>query len=409
MAKRVKVYWTILAVFLALWLNGFFLGKELEKYGFNFSVLFRFGEVFVNRLLVPSKFLVFENTEGYDGQFYYVLAQKPFAKEPSVMGVSLDDPPYRQQRFLFPVLAGLLSLGQPTLLPYVFVGINLVCLMAIAYLGTRLAERSGKHPIFGLIFALYPGFLFSLSRNVVEILEITLLLGAFLALEKKRILWAGILLSLAILARETALIAVFGLAAYMFLRRLLQKKRIDPKTLILPLATYLTVRIWIYLTWHNFGTEFGGHTGIPFEGFLGFLVSLIPPGSYMERAYLVSVVYFLIFCTAVLFEICLKTIRLLKNYYALGKTRHLIDVFRHIIGKYEGLGYVFIWLLSLVLASLYSDFIWREDPGYLRALSEFFIVGFLILLKTKGKAIYFLFLGNFAVWFYLARHIILMR
>jgi hypothetical protein len=222
-------------------------------------------------------------------------------------------------------------------------------------------------------------------------------------------LWVGVLLSLAVLARETVLIAVLGLAAYLLLRRLLEGKRTDPRAVMLPLAVYVAVRIWIYLIWHNFGTEFGGHTGIAFKGLLGFLASLIPPESYMEKAYLVSVVYFLIFCTVVLFTICLKTIRLLKNYYALNKTASFIGALKFIIRKYQGLSYVFIWLLSLVLASLYSDFIWREDPGYLRALSELFIVGFLILLKTNNKVINHVFIGNIAIWFYLARHIILMR
>src|SRR5512145_647814 len=64
-----------------------------------------------------------KGTEGYDGQFAYYIARDPAGSENC-----LDVPAYRFQRILLPALGYVLSLGIETLIPWVFVLVNLAAL-----------------------------------------------------------------------------------------------------------------------------------------------------------------------------------------------------------------------------------------------------------------------------------------
>ena len=50
---------------------------------------------------------VYEGSSGYDGAFVYRLALDPFTEQPVAHGITLDNPSYRQQRIVLPLVAWL--------------------------------------------------------------------------------------------------------------------------------------------------------------------------------------------------------------------------------------------------------------------------------------------------------------
>lgn len=152
-------------------------------------------------------------TGGYDGQFFYRLALAPWRLAGSVGGLRLDLP-LRAQRITYPALAWLASLGgQPRLLPAALLGVNVAGLAAIGLIGGRLAQTSGRHAGWGLLFGSYPGFVFTLARDLSEITDAAALLAGVLAVRRGRYGWAAAAWSAAVLSRESSLLLVGCFAA----------------------------------------------------------------------------------------------------------------------------------------------------------------------------------------------------
>ena len=80
---------------------------------------------------VPQSLTVLKDSAGFDGQFYYRLALNPFTSQPTEFGITLDAPPLRHQRILYPLLSSVLSLGNHNLLPAVMIVVTSwrLCLM----------------------------------------------------------------------------------------------------------------------------------------------------------------------------------------------------------------------------------------------------------------------------------------
>ena len=64
-----------------------------------------------------------DGTIGYDGQFVYQIALHPLNATPY-----LDIPAYRYQRILYPVVGRIVGLGQPSLIPWALIALNVLAL-----------------------------------------------------------------------------------------------------------------------------------------------------------------------------------------------------------------------------------------------------------------------------------------
>jgi hypothetical protein len=105
---------------------------------------------------------------GYDGQFYYRFAFDPFDWHRTAYGITVDHP-YRYTRIGYSVAVWLLSAGgHGRLLPVLLVLVNLVAVAAMAWLGGLLARESGRHALWGLLFAAYFGLVVSVGRDTSE-------------------------------------------------------------------------------------------------------------------------------------------------------------------------------------------------------------------------------------------------
>src|ERR1700730_15687728 len=89
---------------------------------------------------------------GYDGQFYYQIARDPLHA-----AQFLDKPAYRYQHIFYPLLVGVLSLGQARLIPYMLLLVNLASITLGTELLARLLNKKNLSPWYSLAFGLYFG------------------------------------------------------------------------------------------------------------------------------------------------------------------------------------------------------------------------------------------------------------
>ncbi len=141
---------------------------------------------------------------GYDGQFYFYLAQDPFLTRPQTAR-SLDNT-FRVRRLLYPLLTWALSLGRPAWVPYALVAINVAAGGALAALLARAAARAGQSPWWALLPLAYAGTWIPVLLDLTEPLQLALLVAGMTAGS-----WA--LLLGAALAKETAAVALATQAA----------------------------------------------------------------------------------------------------------------------------------------------------------------------------------------------------
>ena len=150
--------------------------------------------------------------KGYDGQFYYRFAFDPFNWHPTAYGITIDHP-YRYTRIGYSVVAWVLSAGgHGRVLPFVLVAVNLLCVAAMAWLGGLLARESGRHALWGLLFAAYFGLVVSVGRDTSEPLADACLLGGLLAYRHRRFVLAALLVAYAVFTNEPVLVLPVVLA-----------------------------------------------------------------------------------------------------------------------------------------------------------------------------------------------------
>jgi hypothetical protein len=184
---------------------------------------------------VPSK--------GYDGQFYYRFALNPFNWHQTAYGITVDHN-YRYTRLGYPIVAWILSFGQHHLVPTVLVVINLICVGIIGWLGGKFARESGRHALWGLLFAAYFGLVISVGRDTAEPLADACMLGGLLAYRHSRWVLAAILIAYGVITNEPILVVAIAIA----LTRLYQMYRRQARpglpdlVWVLPGAAYVVLQ-----------------------------------------------------------------------------------------------------------------------------------------------------------------------
>ncbi len=191
------------------------VGVRVLADGGDVSRLVRASPPFADASRVPPGLTVAD--DGYDGMFYYRLALDPFTTERTADGITLDLPAYRQQRIAYPLLAWAASGGDPSRVPLALVGVNVIGLAAVGLLGAGLARTAGRHPMWGLLFSFYPGFVLTLTRDLTEIVAAVAVLAALLLLRRGRKASGALALALAVLSRETTVVlaAAAGIARFL--------------------------------------------------------------------------------------------------------------------------------------------------------------------------------------------------
>ncbi len=351
-----------------------FIGLRLTLHGFDPTFFITAGDQFCNADLVPDKMIIAENSAGYDGQFYYRLALDPFTSKVSDFGIRLDHPPYRQQRILYPLLVWLVSFGHVNYAPFFLIAVNFGALCLIGWFGGAYAQVMKRHALWGLAFSLYPGFILTLARNLTEIFEVSLLMGCLLFVRKERQILATIFLTLAVFAKETALFLSVGFFFSYLFSEGIKKNENKLKWYLfgIPVFSYCAWQSLLFLNWHQFPVfSSSNQLGLPFLGLIDFVLSTLSlktiPQAFLLGEFLFVIVF--TFCVA----------------HSFGSA----TAWRH--EKYS-------WIAYGALMVILTDAIWFEDWGFLRALSDFYILGWVIILSSKSKGRIPVFACSLALW-----------
>jgi hypothetical protein len=263
------------------------------------------------------------------------------------------------------------------------IAVNFLALCALGWLGGSYAARSGHHPLWGMVFAFYPGFLITLSYDLAEIVAAAFLLGTLVLLERGKSAGATVTLALAVLARETAIVAAGAMFLAWGIDRLWRGRRDEgqvPLPFYVPLAAFAVFGAWRLIlrgVWGEFPapSESADNFGVP-------VLSFIDAFRNSSALAMAELMLMLLFAGAVV--------------YALPRSRAPL---------YQKLA----WLLYGGLALLLSANIWGRDAAMLRANTEFVLLGFALLMQTATILWRYVVMNTTVAWTYLALHILRNR
>jgi hypothetical protein len=307
----------------------------------------------------PNKLFIGRPT-GYDGQFYYRLALHPFTATQFGDGIRIDNPPYRQQRILYPLLSHALAFGNPRWVPWSMIAVNYLAVCGLAFSAARLAELFAVPAIYGLTIAFLPGVLLGLDRDLTDPLAIFLAVSALCLLHRRRITLAACILALAVLARETVVLLAVALLMNSAWRALRKRSAwSDSAPLLIPLAACAAWQWWIFSRWATFGPPAGNANwgGLTFSA-----------GALLIRA------------TRSAFD--LHPLQLAELSYLGAMVLLAAMVFAR---STVNTGIKLAWLGYLVLASLLSASVWVEDWAFFRGCEELMMLGVVMLMGAADR------------------------
>lgn len=239
--------------------------RLLALYDFNPTTTIKFGEVFEEHNEYAKDLLgevVLAPQAGHDGKFFFSQAMDPFYLQPEVHAVYLDRPSYRAQRMAYPTLASLGGTLSPSGTAWGLIAVNVVA-MAVGSVYTGLvATRMGLSPWFGLAFLFNPGMIVELGIDGGGVVAMAAMIAGVYYVLRDRMWLAAAALSVSALARESMLIAAFGLAMFVFYRR----RKLEWK-LAVPVA--VTGVWWLYVHWQlqDGLAQDTQALALPFQGF----------------------------------------------------------------------------------------------------------------------------------------------
>ena len=207
------------------------------------------GHVYTHRAQLPRGLLLVPSA-GYDGQFYYRLALDPANWHATAFGITMDQS-YRYTRIGYPILAWIVSLGQPQLVPVVLVVLNLLAVAVMAVLGGMFARESGRHALWGLAFVAYFGLVVSVGRDTAEPVAEACMLGGLLACRRggtRMYLLAAALFAYGAITRETILFAPAAIAVIRLIS--IVRRRANPGladlTWLVPAAAFGVIELAVH-------------------------------------------------------------------------------------------------------------------------------------------------------------------
>ena len=306
--------------------------------------------------------------EGFDGQFFYRNAAKPLSAAEREVGVEYDLPALRSSRIGYSFLAWLGSAGNVDVLPWSLLAINVLAAGALGAAGGALVQHLGRHAAWGLVLVLWPGFAYTLSFDLAELVASAFAVGGLLAAARQRWLLAASLLVAATLTRETALIyaAALGLAGVLhsWNGASTPLRAARPRVVVGAVALGAFVA-WQLFIWGRFGDlavgSSGGsnNLGAPFAGLGAELGRSIPPGGG-EELYRLGCIGGLLVLLAVAAACWRRTGAPLEVRLA--------------------------WIPATVLVLLLNDYQWSGATAFLRGATEAGILSTLVVLGGSARA-----------------------
>ena len=318
---------------------------------------------------------------GYDGQFFYAIAQSPAVFSNELNGVKLDHPAYRHQRIMYPLLAYALAFGHVSLVPYSMILVNMLAFIGIVLLFQKFIHNFRVNRWYGLFPLLICGLWMSLSRNLAENVEGVFFLTALLFFYGKELFLFSLFSLLTFLTREPSIVLLLPIAGVWGLYILFYsnlKVFYKLKATVMLVAPYLLTLFWKYFVNAAYETEelivAGSNIAFPFNGIYQSLLFNFNSVDSVE-----GVVEF-----AVWFAFLVWFIWLSKMVIGCLK----IDLKNRLFQT----GLSVSWLFSILFATCFSISIFIDDWAFTRVLASSSLLGLLLLAVYLKKPISKLFI-----------------
>jgi len=220
---------------------------------------------------------------GYDGQMYAALATDPFLRQLDTPHY-LDTPWYRATRVGVPALAWLAALGNPSAAVVCY---QLLCwglAIAAVYVLARWLREEGRSPWWALLAAGSGGVAAAILRSTPDGAALFFIVAALWLHSRGRWLAALALAAVAVLTRETSLLAALAIAADEVRRRSVGRA---VAFAAVPAAAGVA---WQLHLRHLFGTAFDTGTrnfAVPFA-WLPHKLAVVFLGDHVQRVELVG-------------------------------------------------------------------------------------------------------------------------
>jgi hypothetical protein len=352
---------------LALAIAAAFVAVLLVKADGDPSLLVHAGPPWTEQAGARGSLTVQPADEAFDGQFFYRIGTAPWSTAETEHGVTFDLPALRNARWGYGALAWAVSFGDPDLVPWALIVVNLVAAAAVGAIGGGLAQRRSHHAIWGLLLFAWPGFAYSLSLDTSELVASAFVLGGLLALDRgiatHRWIGTAALLGAAIIVRDTTAVVAFGvLVAGVWALRPNGPDRAEGRALVgaggVPLVLFAA---WQLLVRSRFGslplTSSGDNNlSAPFGGLAEHLATLLPPDGGEELFRLLNIVgLFALFAAAAWTVARASSPR---------------------FGPEEA-----AWVFAVGVVLVLNAYLWSGATAFLRAATEAGLLSVLLLLR----------------------------
>lgn len=343
------------------------LGLCLTRSSLSFGALIHVGRNFVSADCTLYGVPVFPGG-GYDGQFFYRLALEPRYRDDRICP-RLDAPAYRQQRILYPFMVWALSFGEKHVVPFLLVAVNFVFVTVLGWVGAKSATQAGRPAYWGLLLACYPGFLFSILHDTPEPIGATLLVGSLFALRIGKPILACVALVFGVLVRESlvpAAIVIAGVWAWGVREKGGVSNKSGLKDMlrwwvgILPVVAFLTWQTALAMKWRQLAFIQGRrNVAIPVLGTVGALWESMHPFGKASSTFDLALLAGLIMSAII-------GVSVLKG---------------GISPVHEKVAFAVYGIAALSLGTP----VWEYRGGFLRALSEFYALSFLLITSSRWR------------------------
>lgn len=341
----------------------FFVLLRLAHLGGDPSRFVVAGEALSDPTRVPRSLYVIRNSSGYDGQAFYRLALDPFTRARTDFGITLDTPPYRQQRIGYPLAAWVLSGGgSPRALAWSLIWINVAAFAWIGFAGGALARAAGRHAMWGLVFTAHSGFVVSVARDLSEPLAAALMLTGLFLLRRSRATAAALALTGAVLTRETTAVVPIGLAAAWLIDTVVPRRRPRRRPMrefLFPLGVLGAWQLLLTSWWGQIPfTSNKNASTAPFLGLVRHLRYVFDFPSTDSVSQLLEIGVIVLVLTA--------AVVVIRSDKVLSHERWAL-------------------LAAGVNASLLSASVWIDHAHFLRALTEVYLLAALVLIVVRPR------------------------
>lgn len=309
---------------------------------------------------------------GYDGVGFYALALNPFSTE--FIAVA-DDPGYRQQRILYPIAAWLLAraTGQSVLLTLAIV--NVLASMAAAWVVAGLAIKWNAHPALGAVAGLSPPMLVGTIHDTAEPLALALMIAGIVAATERRPLATAVLLTAAVMTRETTAVAALSLLLWLMVRFLRDRRANLAMAAAgsIPLVIMAGWQCFLKLEWGSAPILSGGSARLSSVPVLDWLKVVLSPVT-VEDPTVSNITQGLWWGGRILLSLAFIGA-------AVALVRHSLE---RSLGEVDLLAILFV--VAAAPSLLTATATWLETRDYSRTAGEWIVVSVLVMLRTPGPS-----------------------